>query len=121
MASQEYDVGAISDFRSGQPYPLTIDGRRLVLVRNDDTFYAMRDVCPHQGASLSSGKISGTPVPCLPGEEIRFHRTGEILICPWHGWEFDLKAGHALAAPLRGRLQTFPVRIDNDRVIVEVP
>ena len=119
MVSREHDVGAVSDFAPGRPHRLTVAGRPLVLVRKGETFFALRDICPHQGAPLSSGKVSGTPKPCLPGQEIVLHRVGEILICPWHGWEFDLSKGCAIANPRRGRVRTYPVRVKGDRVIVD--
>ena len=120
MGSNGHDIGAVSDFRSGQPHRVTAVGRNLVVVRKDDTFFVMRDICPHQGAPLSNGVVDGTPAPCLPGEEIRLHRVGEILICPWHGWEFDLRSGLSLADSRRGRLSKHPVRIVGERVIVEL-
>ncbi len=55
-------------------------------------FYAYRNVCPHAGAPICQGKICGTTAPSKVGEFI-LAREGEILRCPWHGWEFDLKTG----------------------------
>ncbi|MEM7530575.1 MAG: hypothetical protein AAF639_00240 [Chloroflexota bacterium] len=44
--------------------------------------------------------------------------SGEILVCPWHGWEFHLLTGEALAD--RRRLQHFPVVVENGMVYVEM-
>ncbi len=120
MDSVEHDVGAVSDFEPGRPHRLQVAERPIVLVRKEEDFYALRDICPHQGAPLSAGIVSGTPKPCLPGEEIVLDRVGEILICPWHGWEFDLRKGQAIANPGRGRVKTYPVRVEGDRVMVDV-
>ncbi len=97
---------------------MKIEGRSLVVVRKDAAFYALRDTCPHQGGPLSLGRVSGTPDPCLPGDEVTLGREGEILTCPWHGWEFDMNTGRALADPLRRRVKTYPVRIRGNRVWV---
>lgn len=120
MGSKGYDIGAISDFPQGRPHSAKAAGQNFVVVRKDKKFFVLRDVCPHQGAPLSDGVVDGTPVPCLPGEEIRLHRVGEILICPWHGWEFDLCSGLSLADSRRGRLRRYPVRVEDNRVIVEL-
>ena len=118
MASSEHDIGSINDFQSGRTYPMSVGGRQLAVVRNNDAFYAFRDICPHQGAPLSGGLVSGSPQLCLPGDEIVLDNTGQIIICPWHGWEFDLTNGHTLAESCRGRLKTYPVDVKNDRVII---
>lgn len=58
-------------------------------------FFAYRNVCPHAGAPICVGKISGTTAPSKVGEFI-LERQGEIVRCPWHGWEFDLLSGKHL-------------------------
>ncbi len=118
MASSEHDVGAMDDFQSGRAYPMSVEGKPLALVRKNEAFFAFRDACPHQGARLSGGLVSGSPKPCLPGDEIVLENEGEIVICPWHGWEFDLNDGHTLAESCRGRVKTYPVRLVGDRVIL---
>ena len=96
-----------------------LDGRGIVVARKDEqTFYAVRDVCPHQGAELSKGSYTGTNVPSPVGE-FRHGREGEILRCPWHGWEFDLTTGCSLHDPERKRVKTFKVIVDGDDVVVE--
>src|SRR5690349_22058409 len=55
-------------------------------------YFAYRNVCPHAGAPVCEGKICGTTLPSDVGEYI-LARQGEILRCPWHGWEFDLLTG----------------------------
>jgi nitrite reductase/ring-hydroxylating ferredoxin subunit len=58
-------------------------------------FFAYRNVCPHAGAPVCEGKICGTTAPSEVGEYI-LEREGEIVRCPWHGWEFDLLTGKHL-------------------------
>lgn len=120
MGSAEHDVGAVSDFETGQAHRIQVLGQTIALVRKEEAFFALRDVCPHQGAPLSGGTVSGAPKPCLPGEEIVLDRIGEILICPWHGWEFDLRKGEAIVNPRRVRVKTYPVRVEGDRVKVAI-
>ena len=57
------------------------------------------------------------PCPRAAGEFI-WGREGEILRCPWHGWEFDLNSGQCLTD--RRRLKRFPVVIRDDAIYVEV-
>lgn len=56
---------------------------------------AYRNVCPHAGAPVCQGKVCGTTAPSKVGEFLLV-RPGEIVRCPWHGWEFDLLTGEHL-------------------------
>ena len=118
MRFEVHDIGAASDFETGRAYSVKVDDRTLVVVRKGEAFYAMRDRCAHQGARLSNGRVGGTPLPCLPGSPVPYGRRGEILVCPWHGWEYDLKTGRALSAPDRARVRCYPARLEGDRVVV---
>ena len=91
MTSSELDIGAVNDFVQGKPKRVEVNGRALVVVREQDEFYALHDTCPHQGASLSKGHVSGTTLYCKPGESIPYGSDGQILVCPWHGYRFDVR------------------------------
>lgn len=90
-----------------------------MILRQGEEFIALRDVCPHQGARLSAGQLGGTPLPCRPGEEIEYGRVGQVLTCPWHGWEFDVTTGAMPVNPRIG-LKTFPVVVEGDDVKIEL-
>jgi nitrite reductase (NADH) small subunit len=80
------------------------------------TFVAVLNVCPHELAPVCLGAVRGTALASMPGE-YRWGREGEILACPWHGWEFDLLTGRALA-DTRKRLRLYPVVVREDTVHV---
>jgi nitrite reductase (NADH) small subunit len=96
------------------------DGRGLALVRRADRWWALRDACPHQGARLSAGVLTGTVPPCLPGEEIRMEEDEPVVVCPWHGWEYDVHTGCSLHEPQRHRVRAYPVKVEENRVWVDV-
>jgi 3-phenylpropionate/trans-cinnamate dioxygenase ferredoxin subunit len=54
--------------------------------------------------------LSGWIVPGAPGEYL-YERRGEILRCPWHGWEFDVRTGQSFFDPARTRVRTYPVEL----------
>lgn len=72
-------------------------------------YHAYRNICPHAGAPVCVGRVSGTTLPS-PVYEYDYGRDGCILRCPWHGWEFDLKTGEHLVDP-ETRLKKFPVEV----------
>ncbi len=120
MALKTIDIGSIDDFEAGRPRRIEAGGRALMVVRRDRRFFALRDICPHQGAPLSAGRVDGAALPCRPGEEISYGRLGEILTCPWHGWQFDLETGRALVEPDRFRVRVYPVSVAGRRVVVQM-
>jgi 3-phenylpropionate/trans-cinnamate dioxygenase ferredoxin subunit len=55
--------------------------------------------------------VTGTTLPSEPGEYI-WAREGEILRCPWHGWEFDITNGRSVFNPHRTRVKTYKVTVE---------
>ncbi|MCH2203684.1 MAG: nitrite reductase (NAD(P)H) small subunit, partial [Fuerstiella sp.] len=64
------------------------------------------------------GSVTGDVSHCPVGETQQYFRDGEILRCPWHGWQFDLSTGRSLVDPERTRVRSYPVRVEQDRVLV---
>lgn len=118
MASIE--LGALERFIDGAAESVALSGRALVVVRRGDAVHVLRDRCPHQGARLSDGHLTGRVPPCRPGADIFIGRPGEIIVCPWHGWEFDVRTGHSLCDPQRTRVRSYATRVENGRVFVEI-
>lgn len=95
-------------------------GRREVLLcrSTDGTLYAVGNTCPHQGASLCRGGFGGSTIAPEVGR-YAFALDGEVVRCPWHNWEFDVKTGHALFGEGK-RIGTYEVWVEDDGVYVSV-
>jgi nitrite reductase (NADH) small subunit len=78
--------------------------------------YALNNRCPHEGAQLGLGPVTGTVVSVGPHER-SYCREGEIVRCPWHGWEFDIRTGETLWGS-RKRAQAYPVWVEKGCVFV---
>jgi 3-phenylpropionate/trans-cinnamate dioxygenase ferredoxin component len=90
--SRQVAVASVDELAPGQRKLAFIDGRSIVIFNIAGTIHAIDNSCPHNGASLASGKLDGT-----------------VLTCPAHGLRFDLSTGctrgeHPLC------LTTFPVQ-----------
>jgi len=60
----------------------------------DDKYYALNNVCPHQFAPLCEGDLTPhVAADEVDAEKCEYERPGEIITCPWHNWEFDVKNG----------------------------
>lgn len=101
----------------GQMRAVRAGRRRLALVRlADGTYRAMSDTCPHEGASLSKGKVESMWV----SDEVGRHCVSEersVVVCPWHNFEFDADTGGAYA-PRRLRVKTYEVAVEGEEVVV---
>ncbi len=93
MAS--HPVARIDEIPPGGRKLVTVGKIQLGIFNVAGKFFAYRNVCPHGGAPVCTGKISGTTLPSLVYEYDYGHQ-GCILRCPWHGWEFDLRTGRHL-------------------------
>jgi 3-phenylpropionate/trans-cinnamate dioxygenase ferredoxin subunit len=113
-------IGAVDDFPVGTFRIMDLRGREVGILRMaDGTFRAVRNRCPHKAAPVCKGIVGGTWLPSAPGELI-FARDGGILVCPWHGFEYDLDTGEELFRPGAPRLRTYPVEVADGQVVVSL-
>ena len=93
-----------SDIRPGEGKTLSIDGYAIALFHDPERgFFATDDTCPHQGASLGEGTY----------HECR-------VICPWHGWVFDVRTGDCLQVPVIS-VACYATRPDGEHIEIELP
>lgn len=97
-------VCQITDVPMGSAGRYDIGGTAVVLVHAEDGFYALSDACSHAEVSLAAGEVAGRSIEC------------------WlHGSRFDLATGQPSGPPARSPVQTYPVTIDGESVLVTVP
>ncbi len=80
---------------------LDLDGRAVALFNVDGTFFAIDDVCTHDGGPLAEGELEGA--------EIR---------CPRHGARFDVRTGKALSFPAFEPVGTVEVEVRGDEIFL---
>ncbi len=138
MATQHV-VAKADEIPAGEKKLVIVNGREICVFNVKGEFFALLNKCPHAGASLCMGRIIGLAQADEPGR-YRLTRKGELLRCPWHGWEFDIRTGQSWCDPARlkakryaaGRepgaavvkgpyvAESFPVSVEEDYVVVEV-
>lgn len=97
---------------------VTVNGVEIGIFRVGTRLVAWRNVCPHMAAPVCRGNVAGTTLPSRV-YEYEYGRDGEILQCPWHGWEFDLLTGRHLVESSRARLRQYSVEINGEDVYIE--
>lgn len=113
-------VAKAAELPPGQRRRVEIEGRAILVLNIDGELFALSDKCPHRGGSLSDGKLTGLVESDEPGD-YRYSRQGEILRCPWHQWEFDVRTGRSWCDPRRLRLMNFAVSVEPGAKLVEGP
>ncbi|MBD2844352.1 Rieske (2Fe-2S) protein [Paenibacillus sp. IB182496] len=111
-------VCKVEEMEPGSKRSIRIGSREVVLVMTGSGEYcAMRNVCPHQGARLSDGELTGTTLPSCAGE-YTYGKEGGVLRCPWHRWEFDVSNGQSLFPDPRSRVKSYEVTVEDGHIVL---
>ena len=91
-------------------------GTTVAVFNVEGQVFALSNHCPHHGGPLCHGRISGAVLPSQP-YEYRYGREGRVLICPWHGWEFDIESGRTIFDPAV-RVKIYDARLAEGEIVV---
>jgi 3-phenylpropionate/trans-cinnamate dioxygenase ferredoxin component len=94
-------VAKVNELPPGTHRVVDVDGAAVAVFNVGGEYYAIEDVCTHDGGQLTGGTVDGDQV-----------------ICPRHGARFSIKTGDALTAPAYEPTAKFPVRVENGVVQV---
>lgn len=107
----KYVVATVDEIPPGERKIVEVGGRSLGVFNVAGEYYALRNSCPHEGGPLCVGPICGFVSSEMPGE-YHYSRQGEIVRCPWHGWEFDIKTGQSWFDPRRVRVRSYEITVE---------
>jgi 3-phenylpropionate/trans-cinnamate dioxygenase ferredoxin subunit len=97
-------VADTGDIAAGRVKTVVVGDRRIALCNVDGQFYAIDDLCTHDGGPLDQGEL-----------------VGDVIECPRHGARFDVKTGRVLALPAVKPLNTYPLRVEGSEIWVALP
>ena len=98
--SEYVTVAKPEDLAPGQGCVVEVNGNEVALFNLDGTFYAIDNMCAHQGGPLGEGLLEG-----------------ETVICPWHSWKYNVKSGVCSSNP-SVNVKTYSVKIENGQIKV---
>ncbi len=113
-------VAPVAEIPPGTRRLLTVKGRPIAVFNLGGEFFGLLNRCPHQGGPMCEGHLTGLVQSRTPGQYDR-SRDGEILRCPWHGWEFDIRTGQSYVDPERTRIRAYPVSVAEGAALVAGP
>jgi nitrite reductase (NADH) small subunit len=117
-AVTKHVIARAEEFPPGDRRVVTVSGREIGVFNLGGEYHALLNYCPHRAGPLCHGRVRPLVVPDEAyGRE--YTREGEILKCPWHQWEFDIRTGKALYDETL-RVRTYEVRVEEDDVVLIV-
>ena len=107
----KYVVGTADEVPPGERKIVSIGGRSIGVFNVAGEYFALNNRCPHQGGALCEGKLWGALRATAPGA-FEYSPTRDIVTCPWHGWEFDVRTGQSWCDPARLRVRRYEVTVE---------
>ena len=93
-------VARVEEVPPGSSKVVVVAGHIVALFNVDGEFHALSNTCLHRGGPVGEGYLDG-----------------EVITCPWHGWQYDVRSGRNLLNPL-ARLKQYPVKVEDGHVLV---
>jgi nitrite reductase/ring-hydroxylating ferredoxin subunit len=109
-----YIIATVEEVPPGGRKIVEVAGRSIGVFNLNGEYFALRNRCPHQGGPLCAGSLGGLITSSGPGE-YHYSRGGEMLRCPWHGWEFDIRTGQSWFDPARVRVRSYEVTVEGEQ------
>ncbi|MBI3292383.1 MAG: Rieske 2Fe-2S domain-containing protein [Elusimicrobia bacterium] len=95
-------VASTQEIEPGMGSTVTADGEEIALFNVNGTFHAVHNTCVHRGGPLGEGSLEG-----------------QVVTCPWHGWQYDVTTGVSTVNP-SAKVKKFNVKVEGTDVLVEV-
>ena len=99
--SEFIKVAETKDIPPGRVKVVVVSDRRIALCNVDGQFFAIDDLCTHDGGPLGQGELQG-----------------DVIECPRHGARFNVRTGKVLALPAVKALNTYPVEVEGSEIRV---
>ena len=113
-------VARAGDVAPGECKIVDVAGREIGVFNIGGQYFALANRCPHEGGPLCQGRIGPLVTSDGPGT-YRLDRDRELLRCPWHGWEFDIRTGQSWCDPKSTRARQFQVTVEAGEKLVKGP
>jgi len=97
--AEEIKVASVSEIPAGEMKLVEVGGEEIVIANLGGQFVAFANKCTHRGGPLAEGELRG-----------------EVVVCPWHSGQFNVRTGEAVAPPPSQPIATYQVRVQGDDV-----
>jgi nitrite reductase/ring-hydroxylating ferredoxin subunit len=97
-------VAELDEIDEGELLGIEVDGEPICLANVNGEICAFTDNCTHISGPLNEGELDD-----------------DVLTCPWHGAQFNVRTGKVLRGPARQDIQTYSVKIEGKAILVSLP
>jgi nitrite reductase/ring-hydroxylating ferredoxin subunit len=117
----EFVVADADEVGPGERIVTELKGREIAVFNLDGEFHAYLNWCRHQGGPICEGNLTGTVEATYDRDSgetsLAWAREDEVLMCPWHGWEYDVTSGACLSKRTV-ELPCYPVEVQDGELVV---
>ena len=99
-----YKAANYDELEDGELLAVEVDGEPICLAKIDGQICAFTDNCTHISGPLNEGELDG-----------------DVLTCPWHGAQFNIRTGKVLRGPARQDILTYPVKVEDNAILIQLP
>ena len=92
-------VATVQDVPPGELKVVQVDGEDVALANVNGQIFAIHGVCTHRGGPLGEGILSG-----------------DVVECPWHGGQFNVRTGEVVGPPPTEPKATYQVQVEGNDV-----
>jgi len=96
-------IGKVTDFANAPLHGITVGDKQVLVAKLGDNFFAIGNVCTHNGCRLSGGKLEG-----------------ETVRCPCHGSMFNVRTGEVVKGPAKNPEPSYAVTLENDEYSIDL-
>jgi nitrite reductase/ring-hydroxylating ferredoxin subunit len=96
-------IGTVKELADAPLHEVTIDDKKILIAKAGNTFFAIGNVCTHNGCRLSGGKLEG-----------------ETVRCPCHGSGFSIRTGEAVHGPAKAPVPVYRITMQKDELFIEI-
>ncbi len=100
--SEFVKVAQVGDLKPGGGKVVTVKDKAIALFNVDGTLYAMDNTCLHRGGPLGEGELEAN-----------------VVTCPWHGWQYDVKTGVSETNP-SVKVKTYEVKTEGSSILISL-
>jgi 3-phenylpropionate/trans-cinnamate dioxygenase ferredoxin subunit len=103
ITGQFIEVASVVQIKNGELKVFDVNGESIILINLNGQFYAYKNQCSHMELELTDAEIEG-----------------EILTCPWHGAQFDIKTGEVVRLPASEPLEKYEIKVEGGKILIKI-
>jgi nitrite reductase/ring-hydroxylating ferredoxin subunit len=117
----EHVIANPEELSEGDRLVVELEGKEIAVFQINNEYHAYLNWCPHQSGPVCEGNLTGTHESTFDRDSLEmtteWAREGEVLNCPWHGWEFNINNGECLSR--EGiKLPSYPVYEEDGKLMI---